>query len=167
MPSWTLWLMIGLALISALSLALVWHVQRSLARERAIKRFLDAADGLERDLYDCKRRMQELQQWVAGIPSEGTRQVSNLLNADVSVANALKLVLSRRIWLRDQHDSASLAELKAAEENLANSRLSLAENMSKLEGMRDELERATGQLQTASKVAESKGVLIQSSHTIH
>jgi chromosome segregation ATPase len=169
MPSWMLWLVVGLAMASALAFAVVWTMLRSHARERAIQRFLDAADGLERDLHDCKRRMQSLQEWVARIPGEATRQVSNMLNADASVATALKLVLSRRIWLRDQHNSASLAELKAAEENLANSRATLAENMSKLEMMREELERAADQLEMANKsVDRAKPVLVSaSSHTIH
>ncbi len=144
----------------------------SYARERAIRQFLDAADELERDLYDCKKRMQAMQDWLARFPSDGTRQVSGLLNADASVATALKLVLSRRLWLRDQHATASLAELKAAEENLASSSVSLAENIKKLETMRDELERAADQLEHASKAADrsaviASGIISGHSHTIH
>ena len=116
--------------------------------------------------------MQAMQNWLARFPSESTRQVSGLLNADASVATALKLVLSRRLWLRDQHAVASLSELQAAEENLANSSVSLAENIRKLETMRDELERAADQLENASKAADRSTIVASSimashSHTIH
>ena len=172
MPGWMLWLILGLTIASMISLAVVVKMQRSYARERAIRRFLDAADALERDLYDCKKRMQAMQEWLARFPSEGTRQVSGLLNADASVATALKLVLSRRLWLRDQHAVASLSELKAAEENLASSSVSLAENIRKLETMREELERAADQLENASKAADrsavvASGIMTSHSHTIH
>lgn len=172
MPGWMLWLILGLTIASLISLAVVVKMQRSYARERAIRQFLDAADELERDLYDCKKRMQAMQDWLARFPSEGTRQVSGLLNADASVATALKLVLSRRLWLRDQHATASLAELKAAEGNLVSSSVSLAENIKKLETMREELERAADQLEHASKAADrsavvASGIMTSHNHTIH
>ena len=172
MPGWMLWLILGLTAASMICLAVVVKLQRSYARERAIRQFLDAADALERDLYDCKKRMQAMQDWLARFPSESTRQVSSLLNADASVATALKLVLSRRLWLRDQHAVASLSELKAAEENLANSSVSLAENIRKLETMREELERAADQLENASKAADrstavASGIMSNHNHTIH
>jgi hypothetical protein len=156
MANWTLWLLLGLTVASMLSLAIVWHMQRSIARERAIQRFLDAADGLERDLQDCKKRMQAMQERVSRIPGDRTREVSSVLNADTAVGAALKLVLSRRLWLRDHHESASINELRAAEENLSNSRTSLAENMSKLETMREELERATELLESRAATAKSE-----------
>lgn len=172
MPGWMLWLTLGLTIASMICLAVVVKMQRSYARERAIRQFLDAADALERDLHDCKKRMQAMQNWLARFPSESTRQVSGLLNADASVATALKLVLSRRLWLRDHHAVASLSELKAAEENLANSSVSLAENIRKLETMREELERAADQLENASKAADrstvvASGIMASHSHTIH
>ncbi len=173
MANWMFWLLVGLSIASALAFAVVWKMQQSFARERAIKRFLDTADTLERDLYDCKKRMQAMQDWLARFPSEGTRQVSGLLNADASVATALKLVLSRRLWLRDQHSTASLGELKAAQENLASSSVSLADNISKLETMREELERAADQLETAAKAADRSAMVASGvvagthSHTIH
>ena len=81
-------------------------------------------------------------------------------------------MLSRRLWLRDHHEVASLAELKAAEENLASSSASLAENIKKLETMREELERAADQLENASKAADrsavvASGIVSGHSHTIH
>ena len=172
MTGWMFWLVFGLTIASLISFAVVVKMQRSYARERAIRQFLDAADALERDLYDCKKRMQSMQDWLARFPSEGTRQVSGLLNADASVTTALKLVLSRRLWLRDQHAVASLGELKAAQENLASSSVSLAENIRKLETMREELERAADQLGHASKAADrsavvASGIVSGHSHTIH
>ena len=172
MAGWMFWLFFGLTSASLISLAVVVKMQRSFARERAIRQFLDAADALERDLHDCKKRKQSMQDWLARFPSEGTRQVSGLLNADASVATALKLVLSRRLWLRDQHAVASLSELKAAQENLASSSVSLAENIRKLETMREELERAADQLESASKAADrsavvASGIVSGHSHTIH
>jgi hypothetical protein len=169
MVGWTLWLIVGLTLASVICVIVVLQMQRSYARERAIQRFLDSADALERDLQDCKKRMQEIQEWVAQIPSEGTRKVSSLINADASVASALKVVLSRRLWLRDHHESASLKDLKAAEENLVSSRTSLAENMIKLEHMRDELARATDQLELANQNRErNKPIVVASDNqTLH
>ena len=172
MAGWMFWLFFGLTSASLIALAVVVKMQRSFARERAIRQFLDAADALERDLHDCKKRMQSMQDWLARFPSEGTRQVSGLLNADASVATALKLVLSRRLWLRDQHAVASLSELKAAQENLTSSSISLAENIRKLETMREELERAADQLESASKAADrsavvASGIVSGHSHTIH
>jgi hypothetical protein len=169
MTGWTLWLIVGLTLASVICVIVVVQMQRSYARERAIQRFLDSADALERDLQDCKKRMQAIQDWVARIPNEGTRKVSSLINADGSVAAALKLVLSRRLWLRDNHESAPLSELKQAEENLVNSRASLAENMTKLEQMRVELERATDQLEMVNRSTERpKPVVVSGANqTLH
>jgi prefoldin subunit 5 len=169
MTGWTLWLIVGLTLASVICVIVVMQMQRSYARERAIQRFLDSADALERDLQECKKRMQAIQDWVARIPNEGTRKVSSMINADGSVAAALKLVLSRRLWLRDNHESASLIELKQAEENLVNSRASLAENMTKLEQMRVELERATDQLEMVNRSNERpKPVVVSGANqTLH
>jgi hypothetical protein len=169
MTGWTLWLIVGLTLASVICVIVFMQMRRSYARERAIQRFLDSADALERDLQECKKRMQAIQDWVARIPNEGTRKVSSMINADGSVAAALKLVLSRRLWLRDNHESASLIELKQAEENLVNSRASLAENMTKLEQMRVELERATDQLEMVNRSNERpKPVVVSGANqTLH
>lgn len=131
-----------LLLASAAVLFMLWRERQSGRRDRAIRYFLDSADALELELQRCKQRMQELQAWVAGLPSAGSREAADRLAAGDSVQVALKQLLGQRLWLKDSADTATLIELQAANERLDRSRETLAQQMSKLEQIREELERA-------------------------
>ncbi len=169
MPTWVVWAAIGVAVVSLVAFSMVWQSFNANKRDRAIQHFLDSADALERDLHECKRRMAEMREWVAGLPGEASKQASSFLNADASVQAALKRVLSERLWLRDSHQSATLKQLQDAEATMSKSRESLAENMTKLDALREELERANGQLDDAHRLAEKQRTIFVdgNNHTIH
>lgn len=131
-----------LLLTSAAVLFMLWRERQSSRRDRAIRYFLDSADALEVELQNCRQRMQELQAWVAGLPSAGSREAAERLAAGESVQTALKQLLGQRLWLKDSAGTATLLELNAANERLERSRETLANQMSRLEQIREELERA-------------------------
>ena len=134
-----------LALLLLASLAvmfMLWREREAGKRDRAIRYFLDSADALELELQRCKQRMQELQAWVAGLPGAGSREAADRLAAGDSVQVALKQLLGQRLWLKDSADTATLPEIQAANERLDRSRETLANQMSRLEQIREELERA-------------------------
>lgn len=167
--AWYPWALAGLVVLALLALMMVWVSSRTRRRELAIRAFLDTADALEQDLQQCKKKMQRIEAWVAALPSEDVRRVGFSLNSEASVQEALKLLLSQRIWLRDQHESASLDQLNSASANLDKSRASLTEHMTKLESMRIELERAKGTLEDAYRSQDKmrSAVIIQGSSSIH
>jgi DNA repair exonuclease SbcCD ATPase subunit len=165
--AWYPWVIAGVFALAALTFALLWTGARTKRREHAIRAFLDTADALERDLLECKRKMQDLEAWVASLPTADVRRVGFTLNAEASVNEARKLLLGQRIWLRDQHESASLNELQSANNNLDRSRLSLAEHMGKLEQMRGELERATDSLEDAYRTQAKAPVVVGGNSSVH
>lgn len=135
---------VGLLLLaSAVVLWMLWRERQSGRRDRAIRQFLDSADALEQELHQCRLRMQEMQNWVASLPNSGSREASDRLAAGDSVQTALKQLLGQRLWLKDSATTATLDELTAANERLERSRQNLANQMAKLELMREELERAS------------------------
>jgi ABC-type phosphate transport system auxiliary subunit len=162
--AWYPWLLLAFGVIALVAVVWSWTTMRASRRDRAIQAFLDAADALERDLQECKKRMQEIQGWVSTLPNEGSQRASLALNADASVQTALKLVLSQRLWLRDSLHSASLHQIVAAEAHLGRSRQSLSEHMNKLESMRVELERASDSLDDAHRSAR---VVLPVSNAVH
>jgi DNA repair exonuclease SbcCD ATPase subunit len=120
-------------------------------REKAIRRFLDCADSLENQLQNCKERAAKLKAWVAGLPGSEAAKISNRLELGDSIQNALKQVLSQRLWLKNSLATASNEEILHAAATLARSGETLAAQMQKLEMVRTELESATSVLEKASK----------------
>ena len=167
--AWYPWALAGLVVLALMALMMVWISSRTKRRELAIRAFLDTADALEQDLQKCKKKMQGIEAWVATLPREDVRRVGFSLNSEASVQEALKLLLSQRIWLRDQHESASLDQLTNASANLDKSRATLIEHMNKLESMRIALERATDTLEDAYRSQDKmrSAVIIQGSQSIH
>lgn len=153
-----------LVLASAAVLFMLWRERQSGRRDRAIKQFLDSADALEQELHRCKLRMQEMQNWVASLPNNGSREASDRLAAGDSVQVALKQLLGQRLWLKDSASTATIDELTAANERLERSRQNLATQMAKLEQMREELERASeAHARTVPRNIEVEG----GRHTLH
>ncbi len=168
-PALNFWLFVGVVVLAVLTFWLFRYHQRTSARDRAIRSFLDTADLLEQDLQRCREKMQQFADYVGRLPGEDTKLVQGALSTDKSVTTALKRVLSQRLWLRDNHHSATLVELQLAADNLLRSRSSLAEHMNKLENMRDQLERANEQLDDAQRTADRMKNLVLGgiNHTIH
>jgi chaperonin cofactor prefoldin len=134
---------VALLLLASLAvLFMVWRERESGKRDRAIGYFLDSADALELELQRCKQRMQELQSWVQSLPGAGSREAADRLGAADAVQVALKQLLGQRLWLKDSADTATLVQIQAANERLDRSRETLANQMSRLEQIREELERA-------------------------
>jgi FtsZ-binding cell division protein ZapB len=168
-PALNFWLFVGVVVLAGLTFWMYRHHKRTSARDLAIRSFLDSADLLEADLQRCKEKMLQFADYVGQLPGEDTKAVQGALSNDKSVTTALKRVLSQRLWLRDNHESATLGELQQAANNLLQSRNSLAAHMNKLEHMRDQLERANEQLDDAQRTADRMKNLVLGgiNHTIH
>ncbi len=133
----------ALALAGLVVLYLVLRLIGLRRRQDTLRRIMDSADELERDLHACRDRMVSMQQWVATLPSSLTRDALSSLNLAPLVQKALKDLLLRRLWLRDHGDIATLAQLKQSLNELDRSRRTLAEQMEKLEAAGRELVQAS------------------------
>lgn len=156
-----------LLLASAAVLFMVWRERQSGRRGRAIHQFLDMADALEAELQRCRQRMQELQAWVAGLPGDGSREASDRLAAGESVQVALKQLLGHRLWLKDHAGTAPVQEIVEANQRLERSRDLLAQQMARLEQMREELERASEAHARAVQVPPRQVEVEGKPHTLH
>jgi DNA repair exonuclease SbcCD ATPase subunit len=136
-------------------------------REKAISQFLDCADSLENQLQNCKERAAKLKTWVAGLPGSEAGKISDRLELGDSIQNALKQVLSQRLWLKNSIDTASNDEILNAAATLERSGETLAAQMQKLETVRTELESAKSVLEKASKNALTNVDSSNAGQTMH
>lgn len=132
--------MAALTIASIAILWLLWKMTLLRRKDAAVRRFLDAADGLEGDLRDCKARMVELQASIRrlallDLPKGWEDPVG-------TVQTALVQVLNQRRWLQESVATATTAEIVARCEGFDRSRQKLAAQLAQLEQMRVDLERA-------------------------
>ena len=132
-----------LTLATLVVLGLLWRLIQLRRRQDALRRIMDHADALERDLYACRERMQAMHRWVSTLPSTLTTQGLASLTLDPLGQKALRDLLQQRLWLRDHGESAPLAQLLRTRADLERSRKSLAENMEKLEAAGEALAAAS------------------------
>lgn len=138
--------LVALALFAAAALA--WLVrqllreQRWRRREAAIRGLLDGADELERQLQQCRLHMQELRAMLVDLPEEMSADADFALAADHKVQAALRDLLQHRLWIKQHAADAPQAELDTAVQALAQSRLSMAQQLERLANVADELRAA-------------------------
>jgi DNA repair exonuclease SbcCD ATPase subunit len=136
-------------------------------RQDMLRRIMDSADDLERELHACRERMESMQRWVATLPSSLTRDALASLDLAPLVQKALKELLQRRLWLRDRGDDASLTQLKQTHAELERSRSNLAEQMEKLEAAGKELLEASSESHPVSALMAGAYGIGQDRPTLH
>jgi hypothetical protein len=132
--------MAALLIATLAILWLLWRMTLLRRKDAAVRRFLDAADGLENDLRDCKARMVELQASIRrlallDLPKGWEDPVG-------TVQTALVQVLNQRRWLQESVATATTAEILTRCEGFDRSREKLSTQLAQLEQMRVDLERA-------------------------
>lgn len=152
-------LTVALILASLVVCGLLWRLFKLRQRQDALRQIMDSADALEKELYACRERMQTMHQWVSTLPSTLTTQALASLNLDPLVQKALRDLLAQRLWLRDQGDEAPMPQLRQARGDLERSRVSLAENMRKLEAAGAALAEASTEVHPVSAlIAPAYGI---------
>lgn len=129
-----------IALAAALALVLVWLRQRHWQRrERAIRRLLDGADGLEAQLLECRARMQRLKSMIVVLPEEMSASANIALTADDKVNAGLRDLLAHRLWIKQRAETASAGELDTACAALDQSREVMRSQLARLDAITGEL----------------------------
>lgn len=117
-----------------------WHYGR---RERLLARLLDRADALEQLLQQTRERMRAMQQVVGRVPDDISAVARASLAPDDLVKQGLRDVLEHRLWIARHGDSASHAELRAANVALERAHASIQAQLERLERAGAELASAT------------------------
>jgi hypothetical protein len=141
-----------LAFIGVTAIAFVVLLIKLLAlrrRQAAVKRFLDSADALETDLYECRDRIRALKTALTELPGAPGAPTLASLDTDQQITEALKLLLSNRLWLRNNVDSATIGQINDVQHGIERSRLKLVDQLAKLEQAGAELAKASSLLPAA------------------
>ncbi len=151
---------IVIACMAALALAaLVYFVRRErrLSRRRdLLGQILDLADALERELLECRARLREVPALAATRPSPSDQLSARAtLAAEPLVQEALRDLLAHRLWLKQNGDHASEAELVSARDALASTREALATQMERLADVRADFENSRAALAARAPGTES------------
>lgn len=141
-PSVLAVLILLLAAVLAWLLRLALRERRWRQRESAIRGLLDGADELERQLQQCRARMQELRGMLVNLPEEMSADADFALAADDKVQAALRDLLQHRLWIQQNAAGAPQGELDAAVRALAQSRQSMAQQLERLANVAEELRAA-------------------------
>lgn len=121
--------------------------QRRRRRHGALQDLHDHADRLERDLKDCRERLQRAHAVMSSHPEQ---PAAGELEARHAVDSGLKALLRQRLWIRDRAPSASQRELDEAVDALLRAR-------HQLEPRLQELDDAQAALDTAVREQIHKG----------
>ena len=113
-------------------------------RETALRALLDGADELERQLQQCRVRMQELRTMLVDLPEEMSADADFALAADDKVQAALRDLLQHRLWIQKNALYADQAELDVAVAALAQSRSAMGQQLQRLNEISAELRAAQG-----------------------
>ncbi|MCB1629674.1 MAG: hypothetical protein KDI37_17750 [Xanthomonadales bacterium] len=145
-----MWWLIGvMGLMAVAFLVLLVKLVALRRRQGAIRRFLDSADALESELYECRDRIRALKVALAEIPGAPGIPTLSSLDSDQQIAEALKRLLSNRLWLRNNVDSAAVHQISDVQQGIERSRSRLAAQLEKLEDAGAELAKASTQLPAA------------------
>ena len=143
---WMVAATIGLAVILA---GVLWHQHRLKKHSDALRALLDGADALEAQLLEYRDRMTNLKALVARLPSDMTAPAMKSINPDSEVRVALQDVLAHRLWIKREGATATIEMLVEAREALRRSRVKLEEQLTLLDDVGGQLERAGQGLRSA------------------
>ncbi len=148
--------LIGTIAAAVLVAAALWLRERSLRRRPALlAAVMDAADALERELYECRTRLREIPALVAALPPSAPLSARATLVAEPQVQAALRDLLAHRLWLKEHATTATLAELESARGALATAKAALTTQLERLAEVRAELQAARGGQVVRSADAQS------------
>jgi hypothetical protein len=134
---------IGTIVAATLILAgFVLREQRLRRRPLLLAAIMDEADALETELHECRARLREIPALVATLPPSAQLSARATLVAEPQVQAALRDLLSHRLWLKENSETATIAELESARAALAAAKSALAAQLDRLAEVRSELEAA-------------------------
>jgi hypothetical protein len=134
---------LGTIVAATLILAGFWLRERELRRRpQLLVAIMDQADALESELHECRARLREIPALVTTLPPSAQLSARATLVAEPQVQAALRDLLSHRLWLKENADTATIAELESARTALAAAKASLAEQLERLAKVRGDLEAA-------------------------
>jgi len=144
-------------LVGAFGLWFAYKLSRRDRRDNALRSLLDGADALERQLHDCRERMQRLQKLLSQLPSDMTRPALAALDPEGQVKTALRDVLAHRLWIQQNGETASLQQLDDALSAISKSRDQLSGQLKRLDEVGSELAAAGAELKAAYSLSARKG----------
>lgn len=141
MPLPTTLLAIGLpALLAVIACAVIIYILlREVRHQRALRTLYLEADGLERDLKECRSRLARAHASMSAGPSQ---PAAGEAEARQAVDAALRELLAHRLWLRDEAGGANQRELDAAVVAIGKARGALGRQLQELASAQNALETA-------------------------
>ena len=152
----TIALGVALAALVVLGAWLAYKLSRRDRRDDALRSLLDGADALERQLHDCRERMQKLQKLLGQLPSDMTRPALAALDPEGQVKTALRDVLAHRLWIQQNGETASLQQLDEALHAISKSRDALSEQLRRLDEVGNDLAAAGAELKAAYSLSAKR-----------
>ncbi len=119
-----------------------WRQQR---RNIVIQTLLDDADRLESCLLETRTRMRELEAMLGRLPADITENARASLASEAGIQDAMKRVLSHRLWIREHAMTASISTLREVVETTRRSLQQLEQQLERLNGAGVDLQAAYAQ----------------------
>ncbi len=128
------------AAVAAVAAALiVYLLLRQVRHQRAMRTLYLEADGLERDLKECRSRLARAHASMSIAPNQ---PAVGEADARQAIDAALRELLAHRLWLRDEADSANQRDLDAAVKAIGKARGALGQQLKDLDSAQRALESA-------------------------
>lgn len=131
--------------IAAVGLGFAFANWRQQRRNLAIQALLDDADALEACLLDTRTRMRELEGMLGRLPADITESARASLASEVGIQDAMKRVLSHRLWIREHAATAPIAKLHEVRDTARKSLRQLEQQLTRLQQAGSELQTAYAQ----------------------
>ncbi len=129
---------IALFAIAAVA-AVVFLMHRQARRRRALRLLHRGTDALERDLKECRARLERAH---AAMTLGPELPAAGQTDARAAIDTALRELLAHRLWLRDNADDADQRELDTAVSAIGKARESLSQQLEALASAQRALDTA-------------------------
>jgi len=137
-----IYLLILIVLLAAIGFGFAVANWRQERRNLAIQSLLDDADRLEAKLLETRTRMRQVEGMLGRLPSDITETARATLASEAGIQDAMKRVLSHRLWIRENGSTASIAKLREVGVTARKSLAQLEQQLARLEGAGSELQAA-------------------------
>lgn len=138
-------LFVLIVIVAAVGLGFAVANWRQERRNFAIQSLLDDADRLESRLLETRTRMRELESMLGRLPQDITETARASLASEAGIQDALKRVLSHRLWIRENGATAPISQLREVGATARKSLAQLDQQLARLEGAGGELQAAYAQ----------------------
>ena len=135
-------IIVGLVLLAIVVPMLLRH-RTATRRQRTLARMLDLADEVENLLNRSQERMAAMRPLVERVPADIAAQAQASLESGLPIREAKRDVLQHRLWIQQNGESASQAELDKACAALARVSERLKGELAALETVGSDLASAT------------------------